>query len=496
MDGIINNDKTSFWKKNSKTVPGRPSPKKNPKTTTNVVKGKPAGGSTSFHEFQASVSDVWDLGDDEYMTISKKVSESAALNVLNSHRSTTSTPASTITPAASQPLDERLIRSFADITCGGVEAPKQQPQRLKQQSSSVGTFPGRPLQLNNSNTQQQLMADENCESKLERFEALVSCSPLTFGDLCELSWSGIPVKVRPITWRLLSGYLPLNLDRRQDVLDRKREDYWNLVRQYYDGDRDLYQETYHQIHIDVPRMNPQVPIFQQKLVQKMFERILFIWAIRHPASGYVQGINDLVTPFYIVFLQEVLPITVPFETADIFTQTTQLQRDIIEADSFWCLSKFLNGIQENYVFAQLGIQKKVNRLKELIQRVDNTLHRHLVDHNIDYLQFSFRWLNNLLTRELPLRCTIRLWDTYLAESDSFASFQLYVCAAFLLHWKSQILEEMDFQGLMLKLQNLPTHNWTGSQISLLVAEAYRLKSLFQDAPNHLQSNQQKILPNS
>lgn len=32
------------------------------------------------------------------------------------------------------------------------------------------------------------------------------------------------------------------------------------------------------------------------------ERILYIWAIRHPASGYVQGINDLVTPLYVVFL--------------------------------------------------------------------------------------------------------------------------------------------------------------------------------------------------
>ena len=31
---------------------------------------------------------------------------------------------------------------------------------------------------------------------------------------------------------------------------------------------------------------------------------MYIWAIRHPASGYVQGINDLVTPFFLVFLQE------------------------------------------------------------------------------------------------------------------------------------------------------------------------------------------------
>lgn len=51
-------------------------------------------------------------------------------------------------------------------------------------------------------------------------------------------------------------------------------------------------------------MNPLMPIFQQVVVQELFERILFIWAIRHPASGYVQGINDLVTPFFVVFLSE------------------------------------------------------------------------------------------------------------------------------------------------------------------------------------------------
>lgn len=45
-------------------------------------------------------------------------------------------------------------------------------------------------------------------------------------------------------------------------------------------------------------------------------------------------------------------------------------RNSIEADSFWCLSKFLDCIQDNYIFAQLGIQAKVNQLKDLIQRID------------------------------------------------------------------------------------------------------------------------------
>lgn len=62
-------------------------------------------------------------------------------------------------------------------------------------------------------------------------------------------------------------------------------------------------------------------------------------------------------------------------------------------------------------------------------------------------------MNNLLTRELPLKCSIRLWDTYLAESDCFATFQLYVCAAFLLHWRQELLEEKDFQVIFKNSDN-------------------------------------------
>lgn len=57
------------------------------------------------------------------------------------------------------------------------------------------------------------------------------------------------------------------------------------------------------------------------------------------------------------------------DTLDVSSLPKEHQ-DIIEADSFWCLSKFLDGIQDNYIFAQLGIQHKVKQLKELIQRID------------------------------------------------------------------------------------------------------------------------------
>ena len=149
------------------------------------------------------------------------------------------------------------------------------------------------------------------------------------------------------------------------------------------------------------------------------------------------------------------------------------------------MTKVLDGIQDNYTFAQPGIQVKIRQLEELLKRVDLKLHNHIVGHDVQYLQFSFRWMNNLLLRELPLNATIRLWDTYLAEPDGFSKFHLYVCAAFLSRWKSELEQKKDFQGILLFIQNVPTAKWHDKDISLLVAEAYKLKYMFADAPSHL-----------
>lgn len=42
----------------------------------------------------------------------------------------------------------------------------------------------------------------------------------------------------------------------------------------------------------------------------------------------------------------------------------------IEADTFWCLSKLLDGIQDNYISQQPGIQRLVKRMGELVKRID------------------------------------------------------------------------------------------------------------------------------
>ena len=327
-------------------------------------------------------------------------------------------------------------------------------------------------------------------SKQAKIEALVASNSIEIEDLRQLAWPGLTPKARAKAWKILCGYLPGNASRQQEVMQRKQEEYQRYVDQYFaTKDQDVHQDTYRQIHIDIPRMSPVVGLFQQRCVQEIFERILYIWAIRHPASGYVQGINDLVTPFFLVFLRDALKIDnddliVPTDI-EVETSLPPEIRNSIEADSFWCLTVVLDGIQDNYTFAQPGIQVKVKQLEDLIQRIDHQLHSHLVSHDVSYLQFSFRWMNNLLMRELPVKASIRLWDTYLSQANGFSHFHLYVCAAFLIRWKSELMKKQDFHTLLMFLQNVPTAKWGDQEINLLVAEAYRLSYLFADAPSHL-----------
>ncbi|XP_029350898.1 TBC1 domain family member 22A isoform X2 [Echeneis naucrates] len=379
--------------------------------------------------------------------------------------------------------DGRMVKSHSEAPIGSPKDAAGECAALHRQQSLPHRPPVIPLvaRMADQNTSGTPAMTEREASRLDKFKHLLAGPNTDLEELRKLSWSGIPRQVRPITWKLLSGYLPANAERRESVLQRKRQEYFGFIQQYYDSRNDEHhQDTYRQIHIDIPRMSPESLVLQPK-VTEIFERILFIWAIRHPASGYVQGINDLVTPFFVVYVFEYIEEEV--ENFDVSSLQEEALRNI-EADSFWCMSKLLDGIQDNYTFAQPGIQRKVKALEELVSRIDESVHRHMQQYEVEYLQFAFRWMNNLLMRELPLRCTIRLWDTYQAEPEGFSHFHLYVCAAFLVRWRKEILEERDFQGLMILLQNLPTMHWGNEEVSVLLAEAYRLKFAFADAPNH------------
>ncbi|KAJ7141474.1 RabGAP TBC [Mycena epipterygia] len=391
-------------------------------------------------------------------------------------------PMDIIPPLHSKPKTDYqgLVREDVDaIVDDPLAGVKHRPRRTEPESRK----PSPPTSPESAERSEKLMRERSIRTnRRHKFVECLSSQDVNIGELRKLAWAGIPADLRPMAWQLLLGYLPLPTPLRASTLARKRGEYLSLVELAFARDREgLDQQIWHQIEIDVPRTRPGVRLWMHGETQRALERILYVWAIRHPASGYVQGINDLATPFFQVFLSAYIdsdPET--FDPAALPARAL----DAVEADSFWCLSRLLDGIQDNYIFAQPGIQRSVRRMAELVARIDAPLSAHLDTQNVEFMQFAFRWMNCLLMREISVRNTIRMWDTYLAEGpDAFSQFHLYVCSAFLVKWSDK-LRQMDFQGIIMFLQSLPTQDWGDHEIEMLLSEAFVLNSIWHNAQSH------------
>ncbi|KAI5462675.1 rab-GTPase-TBC domain-containing protein [Mariannaea sp. PMI_226] len=476
----------------------------------------------NYINFLSNTNDDWKADEDEMMGYEDDDGDDFGLPSLSSMKrrsrriaTQNKTDSETLSPLGSEPpaaLQSRRYSNSADIAAERPAPTYPMPKKsegkiLRPQYKDILRDPANALHLINyptvpaNATPKEADAINSRITRINKFKKLLQASSIPLPDLRALAWSGVPEEVRAMTWQLLLSYLPTNSERRVATLERKRKEYLDGVRQAFERSgtntnsasnsnaapsgrtRGLDEAIWHQISIDVPRTNPHIELYSYEATQRSLERILYVWAVRHPASGYVQGINDLVTPFWQVFLS----IYIGDPNIESGMDPGQLPRsvlDAVEADSFWCLTKLLDGIQDHYIVAQPGIQRQVAALRDLTARIDAGLSKHLEQEGVEFIQFSFRWMNCLLMREISVKNTIRMWDTYLAEEQGFSEFHLYVCAAFLVKWSHKLVH-MDFQEIMMFLQSLPTKGWTEKDIELLLSEAFIWQSLFKGSAAHL-----------
>mmetsp|Transcript_12233 Transcript_12233/g.47548 ORF Transcript_12233/g.47548 Transcript_12233/m.47548 type:complete len:170 (-) Transcript_12233:1583-2092(-) len=114
-------------------------------------------------------------------------------------------------------------------------------------------------------------------------------------------WSGCPSHLRPICWKISLGYIPPTFQRHHETLRRKRAEYHSFSAEYFESNRVMNADELDildQIQIDIPRTDSLRNLLHDERIKMAIERVLFIRAIRNPATSYVQGMTDLVTPFF------------------------------------------------------------------------------------------------------------------------------------------------------------------------------------------------------
>jgi len=174
-------------------------------------------------------------------------------------------------------------------------------------------------------------------------------------------WLGVPGEQRALAWKLLLGYMPPDIKMRSQRLYARRKDYasyGNRISCVLDEDKTSWErDQLVQIKKDIPRDCPNLFKVKSDRLEKVCLRALCIWCSRHRASGYVQGMVDIMCVFLYLFIDDYLrklhATTIEskrlLEFLGIIPEPRMLE---IEADAYWCYSQLMGGIMDNYTVSR------------------------------------------------------------------------------------------------------------------------------------------------
>lgn len=172
------------------------------------------------------------------------------------------------------------------------------------------------------------------------------------------------------------------------------------------------------------------------------EDVLFVYSKVNTGMGYIQGMNEVIAPIYLVFHKAM-------------GSSGDLEQ--LETDVFFCFSNLMGEINECFIQkngnATLDTTGTIGCFQALLATLDRDLFWHLHRNNVDPRFYGVRWLSLLFAQEFPLLDVLRLWDTLFGDPHRF-EFLLFFACAMVVNLRP-ILMDADFGTALLTLQNYP-----------------------------------------
>ncbi|VFQ72488.1 unnamed protein product [Cuscuta campestris] len=143
--------------------------------------------------------------------------------------------------------------------------------------------------------------------------------------------------------------------------------------------------TLHRIVVDVVRTDSHLEFYGDAKNLARMSDILAVYAWVDPATGYCQGMSDLLSPFIVLFEDD--------------------------ADAFWCFEMLLRRMRENFQMeGPTGVMKQLQALWQILEFTDKEMFSHLSNIGAESLHFAFRMLLVLFRRELSFDDALCLWE--------------------------------------------------------------------------------------
>ena len=338
------------------------------------------------------------------------------------------------------------------------------------------------------------------------------------------SENGLPDEIpilRSIIWKINLGYLTINNEEWEKILEDKRNsyiDYKDIFKKklleeyklYQDYDKKSKEEKekldkksnkllLEQICKDVYRTHNQMDFFfkptdeniilSQKELNEIMDnrrnctmkdindiykinikethadvivRLLFIYSTFFPDISYVQGMNEIIAPIYYIF---------SFDK----TYGVETNIDYIEADTFWTFNSLMNQIKDNFNHEKdnekMGITTRLKKLKKMLQILDLQLFEHFEKFKVEYYTFAYRWFILFFSQEFLMIDILRLWDYLFAPNDKFLNCYFVSLAVFEL--KRDELLVSDLSGILSNLKS-----FKGLNVEDIISLAKKIKNQY------------------
>ncbi|KAL2332235.1 hypothetical protein Fmac_019816 [Flemingia macrophylla] len=158
--------------------------------------------------------------------------------------------------------------------------------------------------------------------------------------------------------------------------------------------------TLHRIVVDVVRTDSHLEFYEDTRNLARMSDILAVYAWVDPATGYCQGMSDLLSPFVVIFEDN--------------------------ADAFWCFEMLLRRMRENFQMeGPTRVMKQLQALWDILELLEKEMFAHLSKIGAESLHFAFRMLLVLFRRELSFNEALSMWEMmWAADFDESLVYDL------------------------------------------------------------------------
>jgi len=223
---------------------------------------------------------------------------------------------------------------------------------------------------------------------------------------------------------------------RESIIQNKKDEYskWNGAWKYVEAHPECkwnkFKSKCHNIEKDVVRTDRTNDFYAGENNEnlKKMKDILTTYIYFNSDLGYVQGMNELLSPTLFVMQDEV--------------------------ETYWCFKGIMDIKESNFHKDQNGMHIQLLELSRIIKLMDPALYSYLEKKDCINMFFAFRWILILFKREFSFSTIQRLWEI-LWTNYLTPNFHLFVAASIIMnHSKDFIEQEMEFDDMVKYVNDL------------------------------------------